>query len=285
MIDLHSRQATLAPARALLIASLTLTMALVGGAACAAPAGAPEAATDEFSSPPSRAAGSSARLLSSGPATDGFYRAGVEVDLDPGTITYWRSPGEAGAPPVFDFSGSTNVAAVDVVYPAPKRIEEQGIVVAGYDAQVIFPLKVAPRDPKAPVSLSLSLRYSACGKICLPARAALSLVLPQTGVSPYAADIAEAARRAPLRLDPAQSEQAIALDKSASDRWRLVWRGHGKAEAVFLEVADPLFVESVPRDGGFDLRLYAGGAAPAPVAARVTVLTDGDAYEATVTLR
>lgn len=285
MIDLLSRRPGLGAPRALLVTSLSLAMALVGGAASAAPAGAPESAADDFSSPPSRAAASSARLLSSGPATNGYYRAGVEVDLDPGTITYWRSPGEAGAPPVFDFSASANVAAVDVVYPAPKRIEEQGIVVAGYDARVIFPLKIAPRDPKAPVTLSLSLRYSACGKICLPARAVLSLVLPQTGVSPHAAEIAEASRRAPLRLDPAQSEKAIALDKLAADRWRLVWRGQGKAEAVFLEVADPLFVESVPRDDAFDLRLYAGGASPAPVAATVTVLTDGDAYEAQLTLR
>lgn len=266
---------------ALVATALVQATVLAGDAASAAPA----AAIDEFSSPQSRAAASSARLLTGGPSINGAYSAGVEIDLDPGTITYWRSPGEAGAPPVFDFSGSINVTSVDVVYPAPKRIEEQGVFVAGYDRRVIFPLKVVPRDPKAPVTLKLSLHYSACGKICLPARATLSMVLPQTGASPHAAEIAEAQSRAPIRLDSKQTELAIAIEKSTTDRWRLAWRGHGKADAVFVEVADPLYVESLPHDGVFDLKLYAGGANPGPVAATVTLVTDGGAYEAPVTLQ
>lgn len=268
-------------AMALSAMAQTLATELAGDTARAAPS----APGDAFSSPQSRAAASSARLLSGGPSNNGTYTAGVEIDLDPGTITYWRSPGEAGAPPVFDFSGSINVTTVDVVYPAPKRIEEQGVIVAGYDGRVIFPLKIQPRDPKAPVTLKVLLHYSACGKICLPARANLSMALPQTGVSPYAADIAESQSHAPLRLDPKQTEQFLAVEKSAPDRWRFSWRGHGKADAVFVEVADPLYIESVPHEGVFDLKLYPESAASAPVAATVTVVTDSGSYEAPVTLR
>lgn len=254
-------------------------------AVAASPAGRVTAPADDFASPPARATVSTARLVSGGPPAQGYYRAGVEIDLDPKTITYWRSPGEAGAPPEFDFSASTNVDAVEVVYPAPKRIEEQGVFVAGYDTQVLFPLKVTPRDPKAPVTLNLSLHYSACGKICLPARATLSLPLPQSGRSPYAEALAEADRRAPQRLDALQATAAIALERSASDSWRLTWRGQGRPDAVFVEVPDPLYVESLPHDGAFDLKLYASGAKPASLAATVTVVTDRGAYEAPVTLR
>lgn len=267
----------------------TLSLACDAGGSFAVAASSSAAGSsgqaDHFASAPARATVSTARLVAGGPPTEGIYRAGVEIDLDPKTITYWRSPGEAGAPPEFDFSASTNVASVEVVYPAPKRIEEQGVFVAGYDTRVMFPLKVKPRDPKAPVTLSLSLNYSACGKICLPARASLSLPLPQSGRSPYAEALADADRRAPQRLDATQATEAIALERSASDSWRLTWRGQGKPDAVFVEVPDPLYVESLPHDGAFDLKLYATGAKPASLAATVTVVTDRGAYEAPVSLR
>ncbi|HEX8828430.1 MAG TPA: hypothetical protein VF778_09975, partial [Xanthobacteraceae bacterium] len=34
-----------------------------------------------------------------------FLHAGIEIKLDPGWKTYWRDPGDSGAPPTFDFSG------------------------------------------------------------------------------------------------------------------------------------------------------------------------------------
>ena len=284
-----SRRGASGARSACLATALALAMELGAGAVNASPSGGPTAATEAFASSPARATASSARLLSGGTTADGRYLAGVEIDLDPGTITYWRSPGEAGAPPGFDFSGSINVAAVDVVYPAPKRIDEQGVVVAGYDTRVIFPLKVAPRDPTEPVTLSLSLHYSACGKICLPARAKLSLVLPRSGetsqAAEFAAAIADAESHAPRRLDPSEAQQALSIEKSAANSWRLTWRGQGKAGAVFAEVSEPLFLESVPHDGVFDLKLYPVDAIPSPLTAKLTVVTDAGAYEAPVTLR
>lgn len=281
MTGLADRRAPLG----VLAAALVLALDASSGRAAAAPPAAVATPADHFASSPARAAASSARLLSGGPLAQGAYRAGVEIDLDPKTITYWRSPGEAGAPPLFDFSASTNVAAVEVAYPAPKRIEEQGVFVAGYDARVMFPLKVTPRDPAAPVTLNLSLQYSACGKICLPARASLSLLLPQSGVSPYAGVIADADRRAPQKLDAAKTQKFLTLKKSAKDGWLLSWRGPGKAQAAFVEVADPLYVESVPEGAVFALKLYASGAKPERVPATVTVVTDRGAYEAPVTLQ
>ena len=47
------------------------------------------------------------------------YLAGVEITLAEGWKTYWRTPGDAGVPPAFDWTGSTNVAAIKVRYPAP----------------------------------------------------------------------------------------------------------------------------------------------------------------------
>ena len=67
-------------------------------------------------------------------------RAGVEVRLKPGWHTYWRYPGDAGVPPRFDFAGSQNVKSVDVLWPAPQPIREQGLIAIGYISDVIWPV-------------------------------------------------------------------------------------------------------------------------------------------------
>lgn len=233
-----------------------------------------------FASAPAKGSTSAARLLSAGPMTDGAYRAGVEISLSPGAVTYWRQPGEAGSPPIFDFSASTNVARVEPSFPAPRHIDEAGTIVAGYDSDVIFPLKVTPKDPKAPVTLALNLDYAACGKICLPAKAALSLALPREGTSPYAADIADAQKRVPVKIDAAEARKRFTLKKAGADAWRVRISGPGAAQDVFTEVPEPLFLES-KRDGGdFLLTLFATGEKPKGLDATLTIVTDKGAFEA-----
>ncbi len=230
---------------------------------------------------------SSARLLVGERDRDGVYGAGVEIDLDPGTITYWRQPGDAGSPPVFDFSRSTNVASVEVLYPAPKHMDEAGSIVAGYNANVTFPLRVAPRDPKAPVVLDLALDYAACGKICLPARARLSLSLPMGGASPFAGQIATALAAIPKKVTPAEARILVALTRREDKAgvWRLKYLGQGKMLDLFAEAPEPLFLDSArAADGeGFELTLAPGCCGSAkiprgPVAATLTIVTDKGAF-------
>jgi len=243
-----------------------------------------------FASPPARADHSAARLLSGGPASNGVYNAGVEIDLDPKTITYWRQPGDAGSAPVFDFSRSENVAAVETLYPTPKHIDEAGSLVAGYDARVIFPLRVTPRDAKAPVSLKLSLDYAACGKICLPAKAELSLVLPRSGASPFAPAIAAAQAQVPRKLSPDEAKQRLALEHKGDGVWSLRYLGPERALELFPEAPEPLYLESArgKDDKSFELKLAAsccgGKKAETGVAATVTIVTDKSAFEAPLRL-
>jgi DsbC/DsbD-like thiol-disulfide interchange protein len=244
-----------------------------------------------FASEAVKSQNSAARLLAGEAARDGARLAALEIDLKPGTITYWREPGESGAPPQFDFTRSTNVASVEPLYPAPKRIEEAGSFVAGYDSKVVFPLRVTPRDPKAPVVLELSLDYAACDRICLPARAKLSLALPREGASPYAQEIAAALALVPRRIAPGEAKALIGLSRKGQDSlsWRLEYLGKdGAARDVFAEVPAPLYLEAAPSAGGkaFDLTLATNGTAtPKSVAATLTVVTDKGAFEAPVELK
>jgi DsbC/DsbD-like thiol-disulfide interchange protein len=118
----------------------------------------------------------------------GTLAAGVAIELDSGFKTYWRSPGESGLPPSFDWSGSENLAKLEVLWPAPSRFEDAGGVSYGYERAVTFPIEIRPADPARPVALKLKLDYGVCKDICIPASAALALVLDKTGERPAILD-------------------------------------------------------------------------------------------------
>src|SRR5215472_12551872 len=84
---------------------------------------------------------SAARVIAGArPADRGAaLRAGIEIRLQAGWHTYWRYPGDAGVPPRFDFAGSRNLKAVEVRYPAPRRLPEADLDTIGYDRGVILP--------------------------------------------------------------------------------------------------------------------------------------------------
>ena len=58
-----------------------------------------------------------ARLLAAGIGPDGRLGAAIEIELEPGWKTYWRTPGDAGIPPKIDFGASANAGAAAVVVP------------------------------------------------------------------------------------------------------------------------------------------------------------------------
>lgn len=117
------------------------------------------------------------RLLLSRPA-DGAIQGGIEIVLEPGWHTYWRNPGETGVPPVFDFSGSANVADVKVLYPAPERYDDGASVSLIYRDEVVFPLAVTPKAPDEPVTLQVEAKFGVCRDICVPTGASSAVTLP-----------------------------------------------------------------------------------------------------------
>ncbi|MFD2029720.1 protein-disulfide reductase DsbD domain-containing protein [Ancylobacter dichloromethanicus] len=124
--------------------------------------------------------GTAARLVAGG-SEDGTLLGGVEIRLAPGLKTYWRYPGDSGVPPHFDWSGSHNVEAVEVLWPAPVRFDDGGSFSIGYKHDVVLPLRITPKDRARPVELKLNLDFAVCGKICQPANAALGLAVPAGG--------------------------------------------------------------------------------------------------------
>jgi DsbC/DsbD-like thiol-disulfide interchange protein len=111
-------------------------------------------------------------------AGSGEVVAGVQIRLDPGWKTYWRSPGDSGVPPSFDWSGSKNLKQAEVLYPAPRRFVDAGGTAIGYEDEVVFPIKITPEHAGEPVELKLNVDYGLCKTLCIPNVANLSIELP-----------------------------------------------------------------------------------------------------------
>lgn len=121
-----------------------------------------------------QASGAQARLFQA-ETLDGVWNAGLAIDLDDGWKTYWRMPGESGVPPQFDWSGSKNLKAVTIGWPAPRRYSDAAGETIGYKNEVVFPLRIEPQHRGLPVELELRLFYAVCKDVCIPAEAKLAL--------------------------------------------------------------------------------------------------------------
>ena len=103
------------------------------------------------------------------------FDAALELRLSPGWHTYWRSPGEAGLAPRFNWEGSENLSEALVKYPLPSRIDEAGFVTFGYDGDIILPLKIKPEEPNKAMKINLGLDVMVCKEICIPEHLELEL--------------------------------------------------------------------------------------------------------------
>jgi suppressor for copper-sensitivity B len=103
---------------------------------------------------------------------------GLEFRLKPDWKIYWRSPGDAGLPPHLNWSGSANLAAAEVFWPAPRRYSAYGLETVGYEKNVLLPVTVRLQRPGRVLSLKARVDYLVCKEICIPRRADLAFNLP-----------------------------------------------------------------------------------------------------------
>ncbi|WOH81052.1 protein-disulfide reductase DsbD family protein [Bradyrhizobium sp. BEA-2-5] len=118
---------------------------------------------------------SAVRLLA-GSRSGAVLLGGIAFQLEPGWKTYWRTPGDSGVPPRFDFSRSDNVEAVTVMWPAPRQFDDgAGGTSLGYKHQVVLPLRIVAKNPDKPLVLRADINYAVCEKLCVPVEAKAEL--------------------------------------------------------------------------------------------------------------
>lgn len=163
-------------------------------AASIPPLGGPGAAQSLYSSGESFAQVS---LLPGEMAADGSRLIGLAITLAPGWKTYWRSPGETGVPPQFDFSGSGNLASAEIFWPRPGLFESFGMTTVGYEDRVVLPVRLVPEDADAPIAFAASVTLGVCNEICVFEETALAADLAP-GLTGGAVIVADAAAAVPL---------------------------------------------------------------------------------------
>lgn len=111
----------------------------------------------------------------------GIVRAGVQIRLDEGWWTYWRAPGATGMPPMFDWSGSENLAdEPETIWPVPIRAVAYSEHVNTYRKNVVFPIELRAQDPAKPIKLRLKIAFGVCREMCVPSQAAHEMTLHPT---------------------------------------------------------------------------------------------------------
>jgi suppressor for copper-sensitivity B len=126
------------------------------------------------------------RLISAESGVSGAREVllGLQVRLEPGWKFYWRSPGDAGIPPQFDWSGSVNLSGIEVLWPAPKRTRVFDLETFIYEREVVLPVRATITDSERPARVDLALYYALCREICIPIEASMKLALPTGEVKP-----------------------------------------------------------------------------------------------------
>jgi DsbC/DsbD-like thiol-disulfide interchange protein len=118
---------------------------------------------------------SAVRLLA-GSRSGAVLLGGIALQLQPGWKTYWRTPGDSGVPPRFDFSKSENIEAVTVLWPAPLKFDDgAGGHSLGYHEKIVLPLRIVVKSADKPVTLRADINYAVCEKICIPVEASAEL--------------------------------------------------------------------------------------------------------------
>lgn len=234
----------------------------------------------------------SAVRLIAGPRTGTLLLGGLAFKLEPGWKTYWRSPGDSGVPPRFDFSGSDNVEAVTVLWPAPISFPDgSGGTALGYKKQVVLPLRIVAKNADKPVVLRGVISYAVCDKTCVPVEAKLEL--PVTGGSGSEdRTLAAALEAVPKPAKIGDDNPLTVSGVSRADKQRMVVDVKAPADAkveLFAEGPTADWALPLPKlverkaDGtqrfGFELDGLPPNTAPEGAALRLTLVGKDAAYE------
>ena len=250
----------------------------------------------EDSSPWQRDAHSAVRLLA-GSRSGAVLLGGISIQLQPGWHTYWRTPGDSGVPPHFDFSKSDNVEAVTVMWPAPIKFDDgAGGTALGYKQQVTLPLRIVPKSADKPVTLRADINYAVCDKLCIPVEASAELAFASVA-STEDGNLSEALNTVPkpanvgdpnpltIRDVKREGKANVLVDVSAPD---------GKEVSLFVEGPTPDWALPVPKllehsppgvkRFTFELDGLPPGASPDGAALKLTLVGGDRAYEFNINL-
>lgn len=243
-----------------------------------------------------RDAHSALRLLA-GSRSGTVLLGGIAIQLQPGWHTYWRSPGDSGVPPRFDFSKSENVEAVTVLWPAPHKFDDgAGGTSLGYLKQIVLPLRIVAKNADRPVTLRASINYAVCEKLCIPVDASAELAFASVA-STEDGTLAEALNAVPKPANVGDPNPLTVVDVKRDGKnnvWVDVTAPDSGNLSLFVEGPTPDWALPIPKlvEHGppgvkrfsFELDGLPPGASADGAALKLTLVGGERAYEFNVSL-
>jgi DsbC/DsbD-like thiol-disulfide interchange protein len=241
--------------------------------------------------------GHSAVRLLAGSRSGAVLMGGIAFQLQPGWKTYWRTPGDSGVPPRFDFSKSDNIEAVTVLWPAPMQFDDgAGGHSLGYKGQVVLPLRIVAKNADKPVTLRAAISYAVCEKLCIPVEANAELAFASVASTEdsalYAAldtvpKPANVGDPNPLTIRDVKRERksTVVVDVATPDNRDVSLFVEGPTPEWALPL--PKLIEGAPpgvKRFSFELDGLPPGASPEGAALKLTLVGGDRAYEFNVNL-
>jgi thiol:disulfide interchange protein len=131
------------------------------------------------------------------------FRIGLRQKLAPHWHTYWKNPGDAGAPPEIKLALPDEASTGAIAWPGPDRIAVGPLVTFGYENEIVFPITVqvpANAQPGQAFPIEVQANWLVCERECIPEEGTFRLDIPIAADSmPAGGDIAAAFARADAR--------------------------------------------------------------------------------------
>ena len=131
------------------------------------------------------------------------FRIGLRQKLAPHWHTYWKNPGDAGAPPEIKLALPDGASAGEIAWPGPDRIAVGPLVNFGYENEIVFPITVqvpANAQPGQTFPIQAQANWLVCERECIPEEGTFRLDIPIAATStPAGGEIATAFARADAR--------------------------------------------------------------------------------------
>ena len=139
-------------------------------------------------------------------AVEKVIHMGWHIKLRDGWKTYWRTPGEAGMPPVWHWNNEGPLKEIEVLWPLPERMITFGYESNIYHDEIILPVDVHLTGEGGTVKLSLATDYMICKDVCIPLSATYMMDIADPSlldISPYQAALLDKYRSlVPRTVDP-----------------------------------------------------------------------------------
>ncbi len=159
-----------------------------------------------------------ARLISeqASVAPGGSVTIALEEQIAPEWHTYWKNPGDAGAPTEITWTLPPGWTADAIQWPRPKRLPVGPLMDYGYEGKLWLLTKLtAPANATGPANIKAAVNWLVCKNVCIPEETVLTITLPVGAATPDAAVAKDFAAARALLPVASPWKMNYALDSSS----------------------------------------------------------------------